>query len=140
MNKQILTVKNSSHECPAVADFLKAYMLKNDMPADILDDLRLVLEEAFINVVNYAHPADQEQAHDVSIELSHDPESISITLIDNGKKFDPLADNTKQMDIDELCDGGMGIHIIKSLTDAQRYERVAQHNVFTVTKHYTKQQ
>ena len=139
MNKQKLTVKNSSDECPTVTDFLKDYIQRNNISAEILDDLRLVLEETFINIVHYAHPAAQEQEYDVNIELSHDAESISMTFIDNGGKFDPLTDNTKHMDIDDLCNGGMGIHIIKSLTDEQRYERVGQHNVFTVTKHYTKQ-
>ena len=139
MNKQKLTIKNSSDECATIADFLKDYIQDNNISVDVLDDLRLVLEETFINIVNYAHPAQQGQAEDVNIELSHDPASISMTFIDNGEKFDPLADNTKQMDIDDLCDGGMGIHIIKSLSDEQHYQRVGQHNVFTVTKHYTKQ-
>ena len=63
---------------------------------------------------------------------------LDITFIDNGIAFDPLNDSNKSMDQDNLDEGGMGIHIIRSLTDEQRYERIEQRNVFTLTKHYTR--
>ena len=72
------------------------------------------------------------------MELHHSDHRIDITFIDNGIAFDPLNDSNKTMDQDNLDEGGMGIHIIRSMTDEQRYERIDQRNVFTLTKHYTK--
>jgi len=135
MNKQKTTLSNASSENTVLSEFLLAYIDENNIPTEIIDDLRLVAEETFINICQYAYPCDVTQNIDIEIDHTHD--SISITFTDTGFQFNPLTDNTKPMDTENYCDGGMGIHIIRSLTDEQRYKRVEQHNVFTVTKHYT---
>jgi anti-sigma regulatory factor (Ser/Thr protein kinase) len=137
MNKQQLIINNSSTECETLSKALSSYINTQDIPDEILHDLRLVTEETFINIVNYAYPP--EETHEVTIELSHSDNRINITFIDAGKAFNPLTDCTASIDTDDHCDGGMGIHLIKSLTDKQEYNRIEERNVFTVTKHYTNQ-
>jgi anti-sigma regulatory factor (Ser/Thr protein kinase) len=50
-----------------------------------------------------------------------------------------LTDCSSNLDTNDHCNGGMGIPLIKSLTDKQKYIRIDKRNVFTVTKHYTNQ-
>ena len=38
--------------------------------------------------------------------------------------------------LEMIGEGGMGIVLVKSLTDEQNYRRDGDHNVFTVTKNY----
>ncbi len=136
MNKQKITVDNTASQSAVLFEFILAYLKNNEISADIFDDLRLVVEETFINISRYAYPPDVTK--NVDIEIEHSTDSVNITFIDTGYEFNPLTDNTKHMDTENYCEGGMGIQLITSLSDAQRYKRVEQHNVFTVTKHYTK--
>jgi len=136
MNKQKITVDNTASQSTVLFEFILAYLKNNEISADIFDDLRLVVEETFINISRYAYPPDVTK--NVDIEIEHSTDSVNITFIDTGYEFNPLTDNTKPIDTENYCEGGMGIHLITSLTDEQSYKRVEQHNVFTVTKHYTK--
>lgn len=135
-NRQSITVKNNTSECGRLSAFLTDYESSNNIPDEIQHDLRLVLEEAFVNITNYAFPSGE--THTVSVEISNTANAISITFIDDGIAFNPLLDCKNKIDADYHCEGGMGIHLIKSLTDQQKYNRIKQRNIFTVTKNYTK--
>jgi len=134
-NRQSATLQNKIAECEKLVDLWTNYAKSNNIPDDIKNDLRLVTEEIFANIINYAHESDDIQS--VDIEFSSDTDSISITFTDTGIAFNPIVDCNKDIEQDDHCEGGMGIHLIMSLTDHQEYNRINQHNVFTVTKYYT---
>ncbi len=135
-NKQILTLQNKCSESEKLSDFLTGYTNAFEIPDETFHDLRLVTEEIFINIASYAY-ADKD-IQTITIEFNRTSNEINITFTDSGIAFNPLAEQSKFKTSDDHCDGGMGIHIITSLTNHQEYNRVEQSNVFTVTKHYTK--
>lgn len=136
IDTQSIALQNSLSETSRLSDFLASCAKKFQLPEETYNDLRLVLEEAFVNIVSYAFVENDTQT--ITIDISNAAGVISITLSDKGFAFDPLSDPVDCLSSDDHCEGGMGIHIIRSLTDHQQYQRVAQSNVFTVTKHYTK--
>ena len=131
-----IIVSNNLADCEKIFSLLETLINKAGIPQDIHHDLKLAIEETFTNIVSYAF--DDEARHDITLQLNTNNDHLGITFIDDGLKFDPLSDCDKSLDPEALCDGGMGIHIIRSLSDHQEYNRVGQTNVFTVTKHYTK--
>ena len=131
-----ITVSNSLSDRDKLFAFLDKQADRIVLAEDTYNDLKLAIDETFVNIVSYAF--DEDSSHDIAMELHHSDHRIDITFIDNGIAFDPLNDSNKTMDQDNLDKGGMGIHIIRSMTDEQRYERIDQRNVFTLTKHYTK--
>ena len=131
-----ITVSNDLSETGKLFAFLDQQADRIGLTVDIYNDLKLAIDEAFVNIVSYAF--NDENSHDITMELHHFDQRINITFIDNGIAFDPLNDSNKTMDPDNLDKGGMGIHIIRSMTDEQQYERIDQRNVFTLTKHYTR--
>ena len=135
-DNQSITVSNSLSDCDKLFAFLKSQVDSIGFDEELYNDIKLAIEETFVNIVSYAF--DDESSHDIAMQLDHSDHRIDITFIDNGIAFDPLNDSNKPMDQDNLDEGGMGIHIIRSMTDEQRYERIDQRNVFTLTKHYTK--
>ena len=143
-NSKSIIVHNTLADCDKVAHFLTSYLASYidtiDASDELQNELRLVVEETFVNIASYAFP--DRGTHSISIELqSHSSEAgneISVTFTDSGITFNPLTDCNVDLDTDDHCEGGMGIHLIKSLTDRQQYDRIEQRNVFTVTKHYTK--
>ena len=134
-NRQSISLLNETSDSIRLADFLTEFVKKMNISGETYNDLRLVVEEAFVNIASYAYSEKNEQP--VIIELSSTSSEISITFTDTGIAFDPLTDPAECKDTVDHCEGGMGIHIITSLTDHQEYNRVGQSNVFTVTKHYT---
>jgi len=130
-----ITVRNSLADCDKLFAFLDELADRIGLTEDIYNDLKLAIDETFVNIVSYAF--DEDSSHDIAIEIDHSDHRIDITFIDNGIAFDPLNDSHKTMDQDNLDKGGMGIHIIRSMTDEQNYERIDQRNVFRLTKHYT---
>jgi len=131
-----ITLQNRPEDSSKLADFLSDCARTYKIPDDMYNDLRLVLEETFINIVCYAFNKNDMQT--ITIELSNTDDEVNITFTDTGIPFNPLDHATDNIETDDHCAGGMGIHIIRSLSDRQRYARVGQTNVFTVTKHYTK--
>lgn len=133
---QTFTVQNSLADCEKLHSFLTAFAEANNIPAVTYQDLRLAAEEIFVNITSYAYV--DNKPHDISVEINDSGGTIKITFNDSGIAFNPLTFCNKSSDNSDHCEGGMGIDIIKSLTDSQEYHRIKQHNVFTVTKLYTK--
>ena len=134
-SKQVLTLQSTVSDAGKLAEFLADYVKKFKIADEIYNDLRLVAEETFVNIASYAYSGQAQQT--VTIELNSTADKISITFTDAGIAFNPLTDAAECKDTDEHCEGGMGIHLITSLTDHQEYSRDGQSNVFMVTKHYT---
>jgi len=139
MNKSVLrkhniTLKHEACDCHRLHDFLTENIPSREMPDEIRHDLRLVTEEIFSNIVNHADVTSKDD--EIIVELSHCIRSIHITFTDTGKAFNPLCDHDNCIHDNDHSEGGMGVHLIKSLTDHQEYKRINQQNVFTVTKHY----
>ncbi|HHO59604.1 MAG TPA: ATP-binding protein [Thiotrichales bacterium] len=133
--RQKITVQNNLRECEALTAFLSDFFAQHALPESIFNDIKLALEEAFTNIVNHAY--DDTQAHEIHIELTQAANTMTLALSDKGKAFNPLSDAPAFNKQADHCDGGMGIHLIRSLTDEQSYRRVGEYNVFTLTKHYT---
>lgn len=135
MNKTIC-ISNNLSDIDRISAFLAEYIAANKISDEIYSELRLVAEEIFANIVSYAFSG--TEIHSINIELCCSENTVSITFSDKGIAFNPLTDYQVNLDNNDYSEGGMGITLIKSLTDHQEYNRIEQRNVFTLTKHYTK--
>src|SRR5687768_18075074 len=82
------------------------------MSAEIVADLKLALTEACSNSVRHAYDEGREGVVEIVYELSDD--RIAIQVTDDGSGFDPEILERAQEELDE---GGLGIAIIRALTD-----------------------
>ena len=93
--------------------------------------LRLAVEEAVANVINYSGAS--------AITLSsalHPPSSLEITIDDDGQPFDPTEGSATDLSVppDQRPPGGLGIMLLQKMTDGQEYQRVDGHNILTLWK------
>jgi anti-sigma regulatory factor (Ser/Thr protein kinase) len=100
-------------------------------PPKKISDLELALEEALVNVINYAYP---ESKGDVSVCCRMDPPNLIIEIIDSGLPFNPLSkdDPDLLLDLDERKIGGYGVFLIKTLIDEVTYQRENNQNILTL--------
>jgi anti-sigma regulatory factor (Ser/Thr protein kinase) len=94
-----------------------------------------VSEELLANIINHGYEDNAEGY--IDIELAADENSVQMTFTDTARAFNPLEREHPDV-INDLAEGGMGLLLVKSLTDEQRYKRDNNQNVLTVTKNYNK--
>jgi serine/threonine-protein kinase RsbW len=119
---------------PAVAASLPSFQAAFDqvctragIAAETRNDLQVVLDEVCSNVFKhaYARTADQHAAMSGTLRLivRRLPAAIEMTFIDQGQVFDPLSLPAPDLTLplDERPLGGLGIHLIRQMTDQQSY-------------------
>ena len=99
-----------------------------------LKELQLAAEELVVNAMSYAYPIGHKG--DVLIEVSWNAEMLQLRLSDSGKPFDPTAlpEADITLSVEERNIGGLGVHLVRQLTDSINYERVNERNVLTISK------
>jgi sigma-B regulation protein RsbU (phosphoserine phosphatase) len=128
-----ISLVNDVKEIPALAIFVGS--ICEDMQFDELtaSGVRLAVEEAVVNVMNYAFPEGVRST--ILLEVDADDEAVTFELRDEGAPFDPT---TKEVDVDSLVKngviGGLGIHLIRHYMDTVTYERKDGQNVLTMKK------
>jgi len=128
-----IELSQNTSECCRLYDFLTSGVDHLKLSKEFLHELKLVSEEILVNIIS--HGGDGRSGDIVEVALSIDTESVHLTFIDSGRAFNPLQHNDGAVDKD-FSAGGMGITLVKSLTDKQMYVRDREQNKFTVSKNY----
>jgi anti-sigma regulatory factor (Ser/Thr protein kinase) len=104
-----------------------------------LDDLtknqiNLILEELYTNTANYGFK-DIKNGR-VKIRLTIADGQLEIFYQDNGVAFNPLEKDNPDtlLSVDDRAIGGLGIFLVKTLTNHLAYSRVDQYNQITMKK------
>ena len=115
-------------------DRLKPFITDAATQAGIADKevkrLRAAVEEAVANVINYSG------ATTVTLQAEQANGQFIVTIDDDGSPFDPTQGSATDLSIpaDQRPPGGMGIIMIKRMTDGQSYQRADGHNILKLFK------
>ena len=102
---------------------LEGFCLANQISEDDQFNVRLVLDEAVINVM--VHGYDDASDHDINVSLSLDSGVLAIHIDDDGVAYNPLDAPPPRFDlpIEQRRIGGLGVHIMKTLAKSVEYRR-----------------
>ncbi len=106
---------------------------KKGLSKDARHRIELVAEEALVNVIVHGYAQHKGQ---VEVRcLKSDDSSLTIEIRDTGVSFNPLslADPDLQPDLTSRKIGGMGVFLIRKMTDRLAYRREGNHNILTMT-------
>ena len=90
-------------------------------PPKLLFRVNLVLEELSLNVMTHGQEAG---ANELEVIVTSDAETITIEIVDDGPRFDPLQDAPlpdPEASLEERPVGGLGIHLVRTMMDEVRY-------------------
>lgn len=92
--------------------------------------LRLAVEEAVANVINYG------QATAITVSAAVEADRLVLTIDDDGQPFDPTQDPATDLSVaaDQRPPGGMGLILMQRMTDALDYQRSGGHNILRMEK------
>ena len=134
---ETLKLQNDIRQVSQLGAFMKSVAEEVGIEASLAAQLRLAVEEAVVNVMSYAYPADQ--TGDITVRASSDGRSLKIEIIDQGVPFDPttkeLSDTT--LSAEERQIGGLGILLVRDLMDSINYEREEGKNILTLWKKFS---
>ena len=129
-----LTLTNDIHQVPELNSFVKSVADKLNLDPSLSSQLMLAVEEAVVNVMNYAYPIGTQG--DIAVEAQATEQWLKFIITDEGKAFDPTqggnADTT--LSAEERPIGGLGILLVQQLMDSINYERINGKNVLTLKK------
>lgn len=135
MKKRFDPIKEKSSE---IIEYL---MASPDIPADegLQFKIRLSIEEAVENVVNYAYQ-DGIGWLEAGTSIDNDGLTLTIELRDAGVPFNPLdkPDPDITLSAEERQIGGLGIFLCKQLMDDINYRYENGNNILTMSKNLIK--
>lgn len=97
--------------------------------------MRLVMEEALVNIINYAYPNSVGEI-EIDYNFYEKKKILTIKIIDSGIPFNPLEKEEPDLSLsmEERQIGGLGIYMIKTIMDEVNYERVDGKNILIISK------
>ncbi|MDQ3013115.1 MAG: ATP-binding protein [Acidobacteriota bacterium] len=134
-----LQVPSSTENLALIREFVTSIGRQATLSDEDLTNLELAVDEACANVIEHAYGHDTTK--DVSVRATFDDEKLMISVIDEGRGFDP--GNVQQDSVEQLVharkSGGLGIRLIRTLMDEVSYEIVpGQKNELHMTKRIKK--
>lgn len=91
-------------------------------PAGLVFQVKLILEELAMNVINYGNRGGTEP---IEIRLANQGETITLQISDVGQPFDPLREALApdlSLSLEERPIGGLGLYLVKTMVDEMHYQ------------------
>lgn len=135
MSGNELVIEALVENLPQVSDFVDQHLEAADCPMKAQMQIDIAVEEIFVNIANYAYAPDKGNAT-VQVEVSDEPITVTITFIDHGIPYDPLAreDPDISLPAEQRDVGGLGIFMTKKVVDDIFYEYKDGQNILRLKK------
>ena len=135
MNTQLsIRLKNHLAEVVRLADLIAAFGEQQAWPPKTIFDVNLILEELATNIIRYGY--DDGAEHEFLIQITATPGGMEIRIEDDAKAFNPL--DLPKPDLEQPLEdrpiGGLGIYLVRKMTDTMEYRREDQKNILVLRK------
>ena len=130
-----LNIAATVENIETVTDFVNEQLEALDCPMKAQMQIDIAIDELFGNIAHYAYNPEIGKAT-VRVEVIEDPLAVTITFIDNGVPYDPLAkaDPDTTLSAEEREIGGLGIYMVKKSMDDITYEYKDGQNILAIKK------
>jgi serine/threonine-protein kinase RsbW len=112
-------------------EFVRSSAEKAGVGASLLMKIELVLEELLVNHAMHAYGPEGGDSEVVC--FCREPGQFCLRVIDDGPHFNPLQQSTPDVTLppQDRPVGGLGIFLVRSMTDELNYQRDGDRNVMT---------
>ena len=130
-----LTIAATVENIEVVTDFVNQQLEELACPMKAQMQINIAIDELFSNIAHYSYNPEVGQAT-VRVEVVENPLAVTITFIDNGIPYDPLAkeDPDLTLSAEERQIGGLGIYLVKKSMDEITYEYKDGQNILSIKK------
>ena len=130
------TLKNEVKYVKELNAFVKSVNDKLGIEPSMANGIKLAVEEAVVNVIDYAYPIGTNG--DITVRALSDGHKLKFVIIDSGIVFDPteVAEADTSLSAEERPVGGLGLLLVRELMDSINYERIDSKNTLTLIKRF----
>jgi serine/threonine-protein kinase RsbW len=131
-----LQVRNVVEAIRPASQAAEAWLDRCGLPADARFFVSLAIEELVTNCIKHAY--DDAEEHSIEIVLSVTGQALTMLVIDEGQAFDAsqVPPPDLSLALEQRPIGGLGIHLLRELSDGMSYERREGKNRLTLTKRF----
>jgi anti-sigma regulatory factor (Ser/Thr protein kinase) len=131
-----LTVRVHNRALGELEGFVCAFEAEHRIAAEDRARTLIVLEELFTNLLRYGYPGQVEPNGLAEVTLELEDDRLTIQFADDGQAFDPFAKPAPDLDlsVESRPVGGLGLVMIRRLTDEAHYSRCDGRNVIRLTR------
>jgi anti-sigma regulatory factor (Ser/Thr protein kinase) len=129
-----LLIENRLSEMRQAHHYLDELVARRQLPAKSATDIQVALEEHLSNIIHHGYPPGQSGR--ISIRFHLTKTHLRVEITDDARPFNPLLSppvDTTQPTAERPV-GGLGIHLLRRLTDELRYERLKDGNCLLMVK------
>ncbi len=136
MAKTIARLQITAHleELVQVRQFVQEIAASLTRDQQTISDIVLAVDEAVTNIIRHGY---QHQAGTIELAIRSQSNRLEIKLWDEAPAFDPtqIAPPNPHIPLSQRAPGGLGIHMIRQLTDDLQYHCLADgRNELTLVK------
>ena len=124
--KREIRLRAKRSQLNELLDRLDTDLRASGCPVEKIEEIRICVEEMFVNIASYAYP---DTSGEVTIkericENSPQEKILFLVFMDKGIPFNPLEHGTPDISLpeQERRIGGLGIYMVKNMTDRIGYE------------------
>ena len=134
-NANELELEAVTENLEEVQSFVEDHLQASGCSMKAQMQIGVAVEEIFVNIANYAYQPGKGNTI-VRVEVSDAPISVTITFVDHGIPYDPLAkdDPDVTLSAEDRAIGGLGIFMTKKIMDNVAYEYKDGQNILTLKK------
>ena len=130
-----LVVKSRTNNLSFIRDFVYRAAAEVGIPAEIIENIILAVDEACTNIIKHAYKSYPEG--EITIKLKYSNKKFTILIVDHGAPFKPdsIPDPDLQKYYRQHRIGGLGMYLMKSLMDEVKYVSIpGKYNQVLLTK------
>ncbi len=103
-----------------------------NLSEELINKIDLCAEEIFINIALYAYP---EKTGKMEVYMEKSDNKITLKFVDTGFAYNPLAKPDPDITLppEQRQAGGLGIFMVKQVTESISYERKVNKNILVMT-------
>src|SRR5688572_14191632 len=122
------TLVNRLPEIERVARLVEDFAQRHGVPAAVVHDVNLSLEEVLANVMSYGY--EDEAEHTIEVRVTLERDHVAVRVEDDGFAFNPLEAPPPNLaaGAQARSRGGLGLHLLRSLMDTLDYRRDGRRN------------
>ena len=131
-NSLSISFANDMKELTHVLQVVNVFLEPRELQSKLVYAVNLILEEILMNIIKYGY--EDEESHEIEVQIEVEQEEVALTVIDDGKEFNPLTiprpDHSKSA-MDRL-EEGLGLQFVRHMRNAMEYRREENKNILTI--------
>ena len=131
-NALSISITNDLRELTHVLQLVNVFLEPRELQSKLVYAVNLILEEILMNIIKYGY--DDQDSHEIEVQIELEEDEVALTVIDDGKEFNPLTipgpDRSKSA-MDRI-EEGLGLQFVRHMRNAMEYRREEDKNILSI--------